>query len=110
MVRAATTERVYLVIEAHQSGFRLIETENFKSSAETNHYRKIGKKRLAYVNYKNFFLLCEEAGGFNRKALSLLNDALNTRDWYGRSTGYVVGRERLSFSSNARSTTSSVAR
>lgn len=96
MVWAATIEHIYSVIEGHQSGFKLIEVENFKRFEKSNGYRKISKKNdLLYVNDKNFFLICEDAGVFNKNARSILDDALNTRNRCGHPTGYAVGREEV---------------
>jgi hypothetical protein len=96
MVWAATIEHIYSVIEGHQSGFKLIEAENFRRFGKSNGYRKISKKNdLLYVNDKNFFLICEDAGVFNKNARSILDDALNTRNRCGHPTGFAVGREEV---------------
>lgn len=94
MVWAATIEHLYSVIEGHRGGFKAMQAAN-KTRFETAHnYRKIGKKNdLLYVNDANFFLLCEDAGVFNKNARSILDDALKTRNRCGHPTGYTVGRE-----------------
>jgi len=96
MVWAATIERIYSVIESHSSGFKLIEAENFKRYEKASFYRKIKKKGdLLYLNDGNLFLLCEDAGVFNKNARGILDDALKTRNRCGHPTGYVVGREEV---------------
>lgn len=96
MVWAATIEHLYSVIEGHQQGFKLVQAENFKRFEKSNSYRKISKKNdLLYVNDANFFLLCEDAGVFNKNARSILDDALKTRNRCGHPTGYTVGREEV---------------
>lgn len=96
MVWAATIEHIYSVVEAHQRGFKLLEAENLKRFEKSNGYRKIKKKNdLLYLNDTNLFLICEDAGVFNRNARSILDDALKTRNRCGHPTGYVVGREEV---------------
>jgi hypothetical protein len=96
MVWAATIEHMYSVIAGHQQGFKLLQAENFKRFEKSSGYRKIGKKNdLLYVNDANFFLLCEDAGVFNKNARSILDDALKTRNRCGHPTGYTVGREEV---------------
>lgn len=96
MVWAATIERIYSVIEGRQSGFKLFEAENFKRFESSKGYKKVTKKNdLLYVSDANFFLLCEDAGVFNKNARSILDDALKTRNRCGHPTGVVVGREEV---------------
>lgn len=96
MVWAATIEHIYSVIEGHQLGFKLLEAENLKRFEKSNTYRKITKKNdLLYINDKNFFLICEDAGVFNKNARSVLDDGLATRNRCGHPTGYAVGREEV---------------
>ncbi|WP_030529440.1 hypothetical protein [Phycicoccus jejuensis] len=51
------------------------------------------KNDLLYLNDKNFLLLCEDAGVFNKNARLLLTEKLDTRNRCGHPTGYVIGRE-----------------
>jgi hypothetical protein len=96
MVWAATVEHLYSVIEEQRGGFRLIEAENFKRFEKSNTYRKVSKKNdLLYLNDRNFILLCEDAGVFNKNARSFLDEALATRNRCGHPTGYRVGREEV---------------
>jgi hypothetical protein len=96
MVWAATIEHIYSVVEEHQSGFKLLETENIKRFEKSNNYRKITKKNdLLYINDSSFFLICEDAGVFNKNARSVLDDSLKTRNRCGHPTGYAVGREEI---------------
>jgi hypothetical protein len=96
MVWTATIEHVYSVIERHQYGFKLFEAENIKRFENSKNYKRITKKNdLLYVNDANFFLLCEDAGVFNKNARSILDDALKTRNRCGHPTGVVVGREEV---------------
>ncbi len=96
MVWAATIDHLYSVIDGHRGGFKSMQAAN-KTRFETAHnYRKIGKKNdLLYVSDANFFLLCEDAGVFNKNARSVLDDALKTRNRCGHPTGYAVGREEV---------------
>lgn len=96
MVWAATIEHIYSVVENHQRGFKLLEAENFNRFANSYGYRKIKKKNdLLYINDASLFLICEDAGVFNKNARSILDDALKTRNRCGHPTGYVVGREEV---------------
>lgn len=96
MVWAATVEHLYSVIEAQRGGFRAIQAENLARFEQSNAYRKISKKNdLLYLNDKNFILLCEAAGVFNKNARSILDEALSTRNRCGHPTGYAVGREEV---------------
>lgn len=94
MVWAATIDHIYSVIEAHRSGFKMLQAANFARFETSSTYRKIGKKNdLLYLNDKNLFLICEDAGVMNKNARLILDDALSTRNRCGHPTGYKVGRE-----------------
>lgn len=94
MVWAATIERIYNAIERYGSGLRLIEAANRKRFGSSNAYRPVKKKNdLLYLTDKNLFLICEDAGLFNRNARKLLDEKLDTRNRCGHPTGYVLGRE-----------------
>jgi hypothetical protein len=94
MVWAAAIEHIYGVIARHPQGFKEIEAANVKRFGNSNTYRKVTKKNdLLYLNDKNFLLLCEDAGVFNRNARKLLEEKLDTRNRCGHPTGYVIGRE-----------------
>lgn len=94
MVWAATVEHIYTAIENHQGGFKAIEAANVTRFGKSNTYRKVSKKNdLLYLNDKNFLLLCEDAGVFNKNARLLLTEKLDTRNRCGHPTGYVIGRE-----------------
>lgn len=96
MVWAATIEHIYSVVENHKRGFKMLEAENFKRFEKSSGYRKIKKKNdLLHINDGNLFLICEDAGVFNKNARSILDDALKTRNRCGHPTGYVVGREEV---------------
>lgn len=96
MVWAATIDHIYSVIEGHRSGFKLLQAENLRRFGTSSSYRKISKKNdLFYINDGNFFLICEDAGVFNKNARNLLEDALRTRNRCGHPTGYMVGREEV---------------
>jgi hypothetical protein len=94
MVWAATVEHIYATVERHSSGIQLIEAANAARFGNSKSYRAIRKKNdLLYLNDKNFFLLCEDAGVFNKNARRLLDEKLDTRNRCGHPTGYVLGRE-----------------
>lgn len=94
MVWAATVEHLYSTIEKQPGGFSSLESANFARFGTSRAYRRIGKKDdLLYLNDKNLFLLCEDAGVFNRNARKLLEEKLDTRNRCGHPTGYVLGRE-----------------
>lgn len=96
MVWAATIERIYSAIGSRPHGFKALETVNFARFGNANSYRKIKQKNdLLYLNDGNFFLICEDAGVFNKNARGLLDEALKTRNRCGHPTGYVVGREEV---------------
>lgn len=96
MIWAATIEHIYSVIEDHPLWFKLLEVENFSRYQHANFYRKVRKKGdLLYINDANLFLICEDAGVFNKNARTILDDALKTRNRCGHPTGYVVGREEV---------------
>lgn len=94
MVWAATIEHIYDAVERRPSGFSLLESANTARFGKSRTYRSIKKKNdLLYLNDKNFFLLCEDAGVFNKNARKLLEEKLDTRNRCGHPTGYVLGRE-----------------
>lgn len=94
MVWSATVEHIYSAIETRQSGLNAVEAANHKRFGDSKTYRRIVKKNdLLYLNDKNFLLLCEDAGIFNRNARMLLEEKLGTRNRCGHPTGYVIGRE-----------------
>lgn len=94
MVWAATIEHIYDAVERCPSGFSLLESANTARFGKSRTYRSIKKKNdLLYLNDKNFFLLCEDAGVFNKNARKLLEEKLDTRNRCGHPTGYVLGRE-----------------
>jgi hypothetical protein len=96
MVWAATIEHIYSVIEGHRDGFKLIQAANQTRFERSNTYKPVRKKNdLLYLNDKNFFLLCEDAGVFNKNARKLLDEALDTRNRCGHPTGFDVGREEV---------------
>lgn len=96
MVWAATIEHIYSVIESHQNGFKQIQAANFARFEKSSGYHKVSKKNdLLYLNDKNFFLLCEDAGVFNKNARLLLDEGLNLRNRCGHPTGYKIGREEV---------------
>lgn len=96
MVWAATIEHIYSVIEGHRDGFKLIQAANLTRFERSNTYKPVRKKNdLLYLNDKNFFLLCEDAGVFNKNARKLLDEALDTRNRCGHPTGFDVGREEV---------------
>lgn len=94
MVWAATIEHIYSAVERKASGFNTLEAANVVRFGTSNAYRLIRKKNdLLYLNDKNFLLLCEDVGVFNKNARKLLEDKLDTRNRCGHPTGYVLGRE-----------------
>lgn len=94
MVWAATVEHVYSTIERKQSGFKTLEKHNAARFGQSGAYKKIRKKDdLLYLSDQNFFLICEDAGVFNKNARALLTERLTLRNRCGHPTGYVVGRE-----------------
>ncbi|GEA82238.1 hypothetical protein [Cellulomonas uda] len=94
MVWAATMEHIYTTIEAHPNGFKTIEAANKARFGTANTYRRIRHKNdLLHLTDKNFLLLCEDVGVFNKNARKLLEEKLDTRNRCGHPTGYVVGRE-----------------
>lgn len=94
MVWAAAIEHIYTIIARHPRGFKEIEAANVKRFGNSHTYHKVSKKNdLLYLNDKNFLLLCEDAGVFNKNARMLLGEKLDTRNRCGHPTGYVIGRE-----------------
>jgi hypothetical protein len=94
MVWSATVEHIYSAIEGRVGGFKSMEAANKARFANSNNYKKIRQKNdLLYLTDKNFLLLCEDAGVFNRNARVLLEEKLGTRNRCGHPTGYVIGRE-----------------
>ncbi|MFI8524876.1 hypothetical protein ACIGB8_10535 [Promicromonospora sukumoe] len=94
MVWSAAIEHIYSKIDARGAGYKSIEAANFERFGASRTYRKIRKKGdLLYLGDANFFLLCEDAGVFNRNARNLLVERLSLRNRCGHPTGYVVGRE-----------------
>lgn len=94
MVWAATIEHIYSAVARKASGFKALEAANVARFGKSNAYRPIRKKNdLLYLNDKNFLLLCEDVGVFNKNARKLLEDKLDTRNRCGHPTGYVLGRE-----------------
>lgn len=94
MVWAATVEHIYSAIEGHVGGYKALEVANKARFGTSNTYRRISKKNdLLYLNDKNFLLICEDAGVFNRNARALLEEKLGTRNRCGHPTGYMIGRE-----------------
>jgi hypothetical protein len=94
MVWAAAIEHVYTAIETRQSGFQAFEAANQSRFSSSKSYRRITKKNdLLYLNDRNFLLLCEDSGVFNRNARKLLEEKLDTRNRCGHPTGYVIGRD-----------------
>lgn len=94
MIWTATVEHIYSTVELHHSGFALLEAANKARFGNSKAYRAIRKKNdLLYLADKNFFLICEDAGVFNRNARKLLEEKLDTRNRCGHPTGYVLGRE-----------------
>lgn len=96
MVWSATIEHIYSVIEEHRDGLKAIQSANVSRFERSNTYKVMRKKNdLLYLTDKNFFLLCEDAGVFNKNARKLLNEALDTRNRCGHPTGFEVGREEV---------------
>lgn len=94
MVWSAVIEHIYSQIEHKSAGYKELEKANYAKFGNSKAYRKISKKSdLLYLSDANFFLVCEEAGIFNRNARSLLAERLVLRNRCGHPTGYVVGRE-----------------
>ena len=94
MVWSATIEHIYSVIEEHRGGFKAIQSANVTRFEHSNTYKVVRKKNdLLYLTDKSFFLLCEDAGVFNKNARKLLDEALDTRNRCGHPTGFDVGRE-----------------
>lgn len=94
MIWAATVEHIYSAIENRPGGFKALESANKSRFSASKSYHRISKKNdLLYLNDKNFLLLCEDAGVFNRNARKLLEEKLDTRNFCGHPTGYVIGRE-----------------
>lgn len=94
MVWAATVGHIYSVIENHVGGLKELELANDGRFGASQTYHRIRKKNdLLYLSDKNFLLICEDAGVFNRNARKLLEEKLVTRNFCGHPTGYVIGRE-----------------
>jgi len=96
MVWAATIEHIYSVIERRSSGFKRLEAANIARFGKSNSYHAIHKKNdLLYLSDKNLFLVCEDAGVFNKNARKLLVEKLDTRNRCAHPTGYALGREEV---------------
>jgi hypothetical protein len=94
MVWAAVIQHIYSAIENRSGGLKAMELSNKGRFGASNAYRRIAKKNdLLYLNDKNFLLLCEDAGVFNRNARKLLEEKLDTRNRCGHPTGYILGRD-----------------
>lgn len=93
MVWSAAIEHLYETVEGHPHGFRIVEEANKARFGSSKTYHRIRKKNdLLYLNDKNFFFVCEDAGMFNRNARTLLQDRLDTRNRCGHPSRYVIGR------------------
>lgn len=93
MVWSAAIEHLYETVEGRPQGFSELEDANRARFGSSNTYHRIRKKNdLLYLNDKNFFMICEDAGVFNRNARKLLVDRLDTRNRCGHPSGYVIGR------------------
>jgi hypothetical protein len=94
MVWSAVVEHLYGVIESRLGGLKAVEQANEARFRGSSAYKKVRKKNdLLYLGDKNFLLICEDAGVFNRNARSLLEERLALRNRCGHPTGYAVGRE-----------------
>lgn len=94
MVWAAAIEHIYSVVEARRGGFAALEAVNHQKFSTSPKYRRIRRKNdLLYLGDRDFLMLCEGAGVFNRNARALLEERLDTRNRCGHPTGYVIGRD-----------------
>ncbi|WP_142064955.1 hypothetical protein [Pseudarthrobacter sp. B4EP4b] len=94
MVWSAVMEHLYQTIEAQVGGVKMVEAANSARFGNAQHYKRIKKRDdLLYLSDSNFFMICEDAGLFNKNARLLLIEKLDLRNRCGHPTKYVVARE-----------------
>lgn len=94
MVWSAVMEHLYQAIESRQGGIKAVEAANLARFGDAYNYKKVKKRDdFLYLSDSNFFMLCEDAGVFNKNVRLLLIEKLNLRNRCGHPTKYVVARE-----------------
>ena len=91
---AATVQHLYMTAEGRRGGISAFQQANLKRFGKSSSYREMKKADdFLYLREKDFILLGEDAGMYNRSARQLLVERLELRNRCGHPTKYKPGRE-----------------